>query len=170
MQWPRFRPRFEMPLAIPPEAFIAEVQAALKRPGAPVTGIIVPSQLELRIPEQDQRLLTPVLHIVVRSTDDGGHVMKARFAPHPHLWMLVVAVYFALALLAVAGAMYGFSLLILGGSLWPFLVVPGALAAGGFIHGAVLIGQGLSADHMHILRGFLECSIRDATRKLATEG
>ena len=28
MQWPRFRPRFETPLSIPPEAFIAEVQAA----------------------------------------------------------------------------------------------------------------------------------------------
>ena len=60
--------------------------------------------------------------------------------------------------------------MILGGSRWPLLVVPGALAAGGFIHDAVLIGQGLSTDHMHVLRGVLVCCIRDATAKLSTEG
>jgi hypothetical protein len=69
-------------------------------------------------------------NVVVRATEGGGHVMKARFAPHPHIWMLVVAIYFALGLIAVAGAMYGLSLMILGGSLWPFWLVPGALAEG----------------------------------------
>lgn len=170
MQWPRFRPAFETPLLIPPDAFVAGMQQALRRPGAPVTGIIVPGQVELRIPERDQRLLSPVLHLVVRATDDGGHVMKARFAPHPHLWMLVVAVYFTFALIGVAGAMYACSQMILGGPLWAFWLVPGTAAAGGFLHGAILIGQGLSADHMHILRSFLEHVVEDSTKALQTEG
>ncbi len=171
MDWPRFRPRFTMPLEIPPTAFVATMKTALAQPGAPVTGIIVPSQVELRLPEREARLLTPVLHVVCRADDDGGgHTMYARFAPHPHLWMLVVAIYFALGCVGMGGLCWGLAQSILGGTLWPYAIVPAVVALGGFIHGAVLIGQGVEAEHMHVLRSFLERVVDDATAALERDG
>jgi hypothetical protein len=138
------------------------MKAALARPGAPVTAIIVPSQVELRLPEAQQRLLTPVLHVVCRADDAGAHTMYARFSPHPHVWMLVVAVYFALACVGLGGLSWGMAQSILGGPLWAYALAPIAIALGGFVHGAVLIGQGLEAEHMHVLRSFLERVVEDA--------
>lgn len=167
MKWPRFRPTFSMPLPIAPEAFVDGVREQLLKPQAPVTGILVPHQVELRIPERDQRLFTPVLHILIKSE----HELVARFAPHPHLWMLVIAIYFGLAFVGIGALMLALSLtfVVRGGEV-PWLVwavVPGVLALGGFIHGAVLIGQGLSADHMHILRSFLEHALEEKARAVA---
>ena len=62
----------------------------------------------------------------------------------------------ATTVLAGGGAMYAASQVIMGGSLWSLAVPPIAVAVGGFIHGGTLIGQGLSADQMHVLRSFLE--------------
>jgi hypothetical protein len=168
--WPRFRPRFVLPLLIPPESFHAAVREAVKRPGAPVTAITLPLQVELRLPEKEQKLFTPVLNVVVREDDDGKPVLKARFAPHPHLWTLVISLYFALVFIGIGGAMYAASQVIMGGSLWSLAVLPIAAAVGGFIHGGILIGQGLSADQMHVLRTFLERTLEDKTRSLQTEG
>jgi hypothetical protein len=168
--WPRFRPRFVLPLLIPADSFHTAVREAVQRPGAPVTAITLPRQVELRLPEREQRLFTPVLNVVVREDDHGLPVLKARFAPHPHLWTLVLSIYFALAFVGIAGAMYAASQLILGGPLWSLLMVPAAIGLGGFVHGGILIGQGLSADQMHVLRSFLERTLEDKTRSLQTEG
>ena len=151
-----------MPLVLAPDQFHTAVREAAHRDGAPVTAITLPRQVELRLPEQQQRVFTPVLHVVVREDGQGGALLKARFAPHPHLWTLVISLYFGLAFLSIGAAMYAFSQVIMGGPMWSLWVLPAAVAAGGFIHGGVLIGQGLSADHMHVLRCFLERTLEDA--------
>ncbi len=168
--WPRFRPRFVLPLLIPADNFHTAVREAVQRPGAPVTAITLPRQVELRLPEREPRLFTPVLNVVVREDDQGRPVLKACFAPHPHLWTLVVSISFALAFVGIAGAMDAASQIILGGPLWGLLVVPAALALGGFVHGGILTGQGLSTDQMHVLRAFLERTLEDKTRALQTGG
>ena len=76
----------------------------------------------------------------------------------------------SLAFGGIAGAVYAPSQLILGGPLWSLLVVPAAIGLGGFVHGGIPIGQGLSADQMHVLRSLLERSLEDKTRSLQTEG
>jgi hypothetical protein len=168
--WPRFRPRFVLPLLIPPDHFHAAVRKAVMQPGAPVTAITLPRQVELRLPEAQQRFFSPVLNVVVREDDDGRPILKARFAPHPHLWTLVISLYFALVFLSIGAAIYAFSQAIMGGSVWTLVFLPGAVAAGGFIHGGILIGQGLSADHMHVLRSFLERTLEETTNAMSTEG
>jgi hypothetical protein len=170
MRWPHFRPRFQLPLDVPPEVFFAAVKAAVRAPDAKITAVLLPTQLELRIPEEEQRFFTPLLHVIVRKDEQDRGVLKARFAPHPHLWMLVISMYFTLALLALAGVMYAFSMWILGGSLWSLVAVPAMAALGGFTHGAVLIGQGLSADQMHVLRSALERIVEECTAQRQTQG
>ena len=157
-----------MPLAIPPAVFVAGFREHLLKPGAPVTGMVFADQIELRIPEQDQQLFTPVLHLLIK-TDT---LVLGRFAPHPHLWMLVIALYFALAFIGTGGIVVALSLALVLKSAVPWalwLVAPAALALGGFIHGAVLIGQGLSAAQMQILRSFLEHVVDDKTTAVSAE-
>src|SRR5690606_14227566 len=97
-------------------------------------------------------------------------LLKARFAPHPHLWMLVISVYFTLRLIALAGFIWALVQGLLGGSLWRLLLVPGSALAGGFIHGAVLIGEGLSVDQMYRLRSFLAAVLADLDREAQRQG
>ena len=59
---------------IPADSFHIAVHESVQRPGAPVTAITaitLPRQVELRPPEREQRLFTPVLNVIVREDDQG---------------------------------------------------------------------------------------------------
>jgi hypothetical protein len=170
MQWPRFRPRFALSLDVPAQAFIDAMRRHAQHGGTRIIARVLDRDVELHLPVDEQRVFTPVLHVQVREEPQGTSTLRGRFAPHPHLWTFVMALYFLLAMFAVAGLVYAASQIILHGALWSAWSLPIALALGGFIHGAVLIGQGLAADQMHALRGVVERVAEETTRALDRQG
>jgi hypothetical protein len=75
-----------------------------------------------------------------------------------------MGLFFALAMLGLAGLVYGLAQMAVDGPLWPLWAAPAAVALIAFIYGAAFIGQGLSTEEMFTLRAFVEASIRDCRR------
>ena len=64
--------------------------------------------------------------------------------------------YALLAIIALAGLVYGFVQHSLGRPPWALLAPPVTAAVFGFVYGATLIGQGLGAEQMYTLRSLVD--------------
>jgi hypothetical protein len=159
---PRMRPEFELALAADGEVLLDRIRTRLSAPDAPLIGQVIPGHAILKIPRERRSLLSPMLHVevVVR---DRRQMARGRFTPHPNVWTGFMAVYGLLAMLGLAGLMYGFAQLTVDETPWAMLAAPAAIALIAFVYGATLIGQGLTADEMHELRGFVESVASDGS-------
>jgi hypothetical protein len=155
---------------VPPQAFIDAMRRHAQHGGTRIIARVLERDVELHLPVEEQRIFTPVLHVHVRDEAAGVSTLRGRFAPHPHLWTFVMALYFLLAMFAVAGLVYAASQVILRGALWSAWSLPIAIVLGGIVHGAVLIGQGLAADQMHALRSVVEHVVDETARSLDRQG
>jgi hypothetical protein len=104
---------------------------------------------------QKQTFWSPYLNLEVEDEPDGLAI-RGRFSPHPHVWTLFMAVYILLAILALGGLSYGIVQHTLGQAPWSLLIVPAAVALSGFVYGATLIGQGLGAEQMYLMRSLVD--------------
>ena len=75
---------------------------------------------------------------------------------------MFMAVYILLAIIALGGLSYGIVQYTLGQSPWSLLVAPAAVAVFGFVYGATLIGQGLGAEQMYMMRSLVDRACMDA--------
>ena len=67
-----------------------------------------------------------------------------------------MAVYIFLAIVALAGLTYGIVQYTLEQAPWSLWIMPAAVALFGFVYGATLIGQGLGAEQMYIMRSVVD--------------
>ena len=67
-----------------------------------------------------------------------------------------MAVYIFLAIVALAGLTYGIVQYTLEQPPWSLWITPAAVALFGFVYGATLIGQGLGAEQMYIMRSAVD--------------
>ena len=72
-----------------------------------------------------------------------------------------MAIYILLAITALGGFSYGIVQYTLGQPPWSFLIVPAAIASFGFVYGATLIGQGLGAEQMYLMRSLVDRACMD---------
>ncbi len=169
---PRMRPRFELFFSGDVDA----LRSRLEQDFAASTlyeGKVFQQSAAVWLPEKDRTYWSPYLNLSFEAdTQDSGrtHVF-GRFSPHPSVWTLFVAIYFALGLIGVGCAVYGMVELSMHGTGWWLLGLPVSLAAIAFVFGASLIGQGLSADQMHGLRHIVEhaCGVSQALDPLHPE-
>jgi hypothetical protein len=75
---------------------------------------------------------------------------------------MFMGVYILLAIAALGGFSYGIVQLTLGQSPWAFWIVPASVALFGFVYGATLIGQGLGAQQMYVMRTLVDRACVDA--------
>jgi hypothetical protein len=111
--------------------------------------------------DTERTFWSPYLNLEVEDEPDGSAI-RGRFSPHPNVWTMFMAVYILLALAALAGLSYGIVQLTLGQPPWGFIFVPVAVALFGFVYGATLIGQGLGAEQMHVMRTLIDRACVDA--------
>jgi len=116
----------------------------------------------LRMTEREQHFWSPYLYLEAQLPDPDDEdapdapQLHGRFAPHPHVWTLFMAIYGVLSLTALGGLMVGLSQWSLGWTPWALAVAPAAIALIGFVYGAAFIGQGLGAEQMYELRSLLD--------------
>lgn len=67
-----------------------------------------------------------------------------------------MAIYILLSIGGLGGLTYGFVQVTLGEPPWAFLIVPASIALFGFVYGATLIGQGLGAEQMYLMRSLVD--------------
>ena len=143
------RPRFALELPGSSDDVWAAVEAALQAPDVACSGWVQDGAAELHIRPGEEHFFSPMLNLWTERGEEGQTILRGRFGPHPHVWMLFMAIYFVLGAVAVGGLMYGISQWILGQSPWALGFVPAGLGLGAFTYGATFIGQGLGAEQTH---------------------
>lgn len=149
------RPRFEFQLPVDGKRWLAHLQLLLDEPPEELRGQVFRKHAVIQLSEQSRTFWSPYLNLEVEDEPDGSAV-RGRFSPHPNVWTMFMGVYILLAFGALGGLSYGIVQLTLGQSPWAFLIVPAAIALFGFVYGATLIGQGLSAEQMYVMRRLID--------------
>ena len=152
---PRPRPTFVLRSSEEPQAIRTRVAAFLHN-DEHIRGLVHGNRLEFAFVAREQHLWSPQLIVDLSAAPDGGGTfLRARFGPHPDVWMTYTAVYFILGFLAVLAASFGAAQAMMKASptaLWalPILAVLTALT-----YGVPFIGQGLGFEQMYLLRAKL---------------
>jgi len=145
------KPKFRIPLDEDGEQVMYRLQELLNRDACPVVGKVLSKHASIQLPPEQRSMLSPYLNLDLVPADDKFQLV-GKFSPHPHVWTGFMAIYGILAMVGLAGLMYGFAQTTVDEAPWAMLAAPVALAAIAFVYGAAVIGQGLTADEMHTLR------------------
>jgi len=156
------RPTFSVRLSDDGRSVMERLNAKLQRPEPHFSGQVLKRHAYLQVPRQKRSLLSPYLNVQLHEREDGGTDLRGRFSPHPAVWTGFMAVYGVLAMIGLAGLMFGWAQVTVDEYPWGFWVAPGCVALFGFVYGAAFIGQGLTATEMHDLRCFVERSAEEA--------
>lgn len=126
------------------------------------SGTVFRKHAVLFIRQRARHFWSPYLYLEAQLPDEEDEDapeaprLHARFAPHPHVWTLFMAIYGVLGMAGMLGLMYGLSQWWLGWTPWAIAAAPASVALIGFVYGAAFIGQGLGGAQMYELRALLD--------------
>ena len=149
------RPRFAFQLPVERETWLGALRKLLDEEPEVCKGQVFRKHAVIEVRDDARSFWSPYLNLEVED-EPGGSAIRGRFSPHPHVWTLFMAIYILLTILALGGLVYGIVQLTLGESPWGVFIMPGAAALFGFVYGATLIGQGLGAEQMYVMRSIVD--------------
>ncbi len=150
----RVRPRFELELADDPDQVMEKLRERL--PECPnCTGVSVGRHAELFVPEEEQRVWSPWLSVTAEEADEGGAVVRGRFAPHPHIWTFYMFLSFGLGFSLLVGVTWGYAQWAMDQTPWALLSLPLGVVLGGALYLVSLTGQKLGEDQIDHLEDAL---------------
>lgn len=154
MQWFNLRPTFEIVLPISRSLAVQRLNAASLVDGAAPYFLMFGEYGELHLPESELRLWSP--HLSFYLAERGGACfVHGRFAPRLNVWSCLWIVYLAMAFTAFFALTLAFSQWMLNTSPWGLWLALTAITVILLLYVVAHIGQQLSADQMHALRGEL---------------
>ncbi len=162
------RPRFELQLPVERERWLETLRALLDGETESLRGQVFRKHAVVQMRDEKRTFWSPYLNLEVEDEPDGSAI-RGRFSPHPNVWTMFMGVYILIAIVGLAGFSYGIVQWTLGQSPWAFVVAPAALALFGFVYGATLIGQGLGAEQMYVMRSLVDQACIDALSERAIE-
>lgn len=162
------RPRFELQLPVERERWLETLRALLDGETESLRGQVFRKHAVVQMRDEKRTFWSPYLNLEVEDEPDGSAI-RGRFSPHPNVWTMFMGVYILIAIVGLAGFSYGIVQWTLGQSPWAFVVAPAALALFGFVYGATLIGQGLGAEQMYVMRSLVDQACMDALSERAIE-
>lgn len=149
------RPRFEFQVPVDAARWLGAVRDELDADRDLCRGQTFRHHAVVEMRAAAKHFWSPYLNLDVED-EPGGSVVRGRFAPHPHVWTLFMAVYILLGIVFLAGIVWGFVQYTMGEAPWGALVAPAAVGLFGFVYGATLIGQGLGAEQMYTMRALVD--------------
>jgi len=158
------RPRF----AVEVDSSVEDMMAALReRAEGNVQGVRVKCTRRhgvLDFPKQQRHFWSAQLALTVEAVgeSEGGTRVVGHFSPHPHIWQAFVFIYASLFAAGFFSMMFGFAEWAMGRTPWALLGPVVALALAAFVYGATFIGQGLAAEEMCRLHGYLDDCVAEA--------
>ncbi|MBW1905095.1 MAG: hypothetical protein JRJ24_07275 [Deltaproteobacteria bacterium] len=155
------RPRFELQLPVARETWLEALRSALRDDAGALRGQVFRKHAVVEMRDGQRTFWSPYLNLEVEDEPDGSAI-RGRFSPHPNVWTMFMAAYILLAIIALGGITYGIVQSTLGQPPWALWIAPAAVALFGFVYGATLIGQGLGAEQMYIMRSVVDRACVDA--------
>jgi len=166
--WPRMRPRFVLELGCSADQVMTALRddAALCDHG--VEGQFSARHGVLALPETDRQFWSTQLGLTIQDAERGagGQTRPTRllgvFSPRPEIWTVYVFAIGVLAAIAVFGVMWAIVQVTLGH--WPTALLASLIATllGALLYTSTLVGQGLAAGEMYLLRSYLDDRIEEA--------
>lgn len=153
------RPRFVIPLKKADGACFQRLEKMLAEENAPYSGQVLREHAYIQLPSDQRSLLSPYLNLNIIE-EEGQCSLVGRFTPHPHVWTGFMAIYGILAMIGLAGLMYGLAQMTVQETPWGLWAVPFCVALIAFVYGAAIIGQGLTSDEMYSMRAYIECLVK----------
>lgn len=164
MHRPRMRPLLRLSLPIAPGQLMDALRHALCKDDSPVVGLALRRHVELTVRPSARHFWSP--HLSLDLLDDGeATLLRGRYAPHPHIWMLIVAVYGVLLLAVICACVYGCSQWLLGWTPSAFWALPPCAAGLAATWLVSAVGQVLAEPQMRELQAFLEECVRRASER-----
>lgn len=133
----------------------SRIRAFRARAEEPVGRLFVGDRIELVPPASAVHVWSPQLTLDL-SESDGGTRIRGRFAPHPHVWSLYLAVHAVGAFGTIGAAMVGTSQHLARQSPWALWALPIAPVLAALVWAFAFVGQGLGAEQMYTLRRFVD--------------
>jgi hypothetical protein len=163
----KMRPRFAVDVPCEVETLVEALRASVADADPGLEGHFDPAHCVLRIPSARRSFWSPELDLTFESREPaeapaGGLRVRALFAPRPPVWTGFAFVYAVLAVVALAGALYGLAQLTLGEPPRALGASAAALALIGGVYAATFIGRGLAATQMYELRRALDDAVERA--------
>lgn len=149
------RPRFQLQLPVASDRWLDALRVLLEDDAGALRGQVFRKHAVVQMSEAERTFWSPYLNLEVEDEPDGSAI-RGRFSPHPNVWTLFMAIYILLAIVGLGGLTYGIVQYTLGEPPWSLLIAPAAAAAFGFVYGATLIGQGLGAEQMYLMRSLVD--------------
>lgn len=158
---PRMKPRFEVPLPGEATQVFERLQQILKSDDCPAVGQVLKDHAYVALPREQRTLLSPYLNLSIYGRDEGAPVLVGRFSPHPHVWTGFMATYGAIGFVGLSGLVFGWARHMIGEPATMMWAAPISLVVIAFVWGAAVIGQGLTAQEMYILRRVVDRAVGD---------
>jgi hypothetical protein len=159
---PKVRPTFELSAAVPPPEVVACIRAKLPSVKGTIVAQLLRPYIELVPHPSMLHSWSPQLRLDL-TEKDGGTLISGRFAPHPHVWSLYLAIHTIGAFGTIGAAMFGYSQHLVGQTPWALWALPSAPVLAALVWTLAFVGQGLAAEQMYLLRRFVEESLETAS-------
>lgn len=158
---PPVRPTFELPLTVPVDRAVQQLEAALERDAAHHPVEVLGQHVVLTIAPEARHFWSPWLTMETEATDTGS-VLHARFSPKPAVWTGFMLSYISLITAGCFGLMFAASFLVIGRSVWLSLLLGCAcLALALGMYAAAQVGQRLAREQMAELRDLVHAALDD---------
>lgn len=165
----RVRPIFEISADVSPKEVLERLQAGLRAAEGKVLAIVTPERIELTPEPSTVHLWSPQLTVDLKERE-GGTLVRARFAPHPHVWSLYLAIHALGAFGTIGAGVFGYSQYLMGEKPWALWALPIAPVLAALVWAVAFVGQAMGADQMYALRRFVEESVGGESLEDAARG
>jgi hypothetical protein len=156
---PRMKPKFTIPLTGNGEQVFQHLVPLLNAEDSPVKGQVLKEHAYIQFPKENRSLLSPYLNLTLHKKDGGEFELVGRFSPHPHVWTGFMAIYGVIGMIGLSGLVFGWARHLIGESAILMWAAPLSLCIIAFVYGAAVIGQGLTADQMYVLRRVVDKAV-----------
>ncbi|MCP3982152.1 MAG: hypothetical protein GY716_22830 [bacterium] len=154
----RVRPRFRTAHSDAPEALLARIVDHVKQPACPCEYMASnPHRLvELRVPEAERHLWSPVLAVTISDGTEGESVVDGLLGPSPSVWTFFAMLYTGLSTFILFALIFGTVQWSLNSRPWGLWVAVGLCVSLAAAYGSSLFGQRLAAPQTATLRRILD--------------
>lgn len=152
---PKVRPTFEVVAKLSRPEVVQHLRAHVPHHRDSVVVTFIGDTIEL-VPHSSQvHLWSPQLRLDLADASEGT-LIRARFAPHPHVWSAYLAVHAIGAFGTIGAAVFGYSQHLARESPWALWALPIAPVLAALVWALAFVGQGMSAEQMYALRRFVD--------------
>ena len=161
------RPHFDLVVDLPRDEVLSRLKARFEAARKTWVGHLTGSHGQLVVPESARHLWSPWL-IFDATEHEAGTLLTGRFAPHPSIWTMYMALYGMVIFLMFGLGCFGLSQWMAEEPptmLWSLPVGVVLLAA---LYASAFVGQGLTREQMAEMRTFMKSSFEEDQARWTT--